>query len=97
MKVEEIIEKDKVRLQPENEHMQPIFVEFQDIELIGKVTPNFIKAGEMLKIIANTKSLSKIATVMAESKELGINSELNKISEHHSQLFRSKATCAYFI
>jgi len=31
------VEKDKVRLQPENEHMQPIFVDFQDIELIGKV------------------------------------------------------------
>lgn len=31
------LERDKVRLQPENEHMQPIFVDFENIELIGKV------------------------------------------------------------
>lgn len=31
------LEENKVRLQPENEHMQPIFVDFQNIELVGKV------------------------------------------------------------
>lgn len=57
------------------------------IELSGKVTPSVIKAGETLKITANTKSLSKIASVTAKSDELGINSKLNKIFEEVPDYF----------
>lgn len=52
-----------------------------EMKLFGNAEPKVIKQGETLDIEANTKSLSNIVKVEAICETLGINKELNKISE----------------